>query len=423
VRGFACGRLPGLHRPAQGRSGGRPLASGCPAARKSSRRVDNTTFASNHGWHKPRGVAANSGGIMIRVATFNVENLFSRPVVLNMKDNDRAAEILAKISEFTGLLDRESYAPKKKRIEDLYEEVRDYISINIRSSKVGRYLFTAEGKLVADGRPDWDGFVDLRRERFSDEQIKFTGKVIKTVKADVQCLVEVESADTFKRFNTDVLGSVFSDRIVIDGNDPRGIDIALGAQKGIPIESAKTNIFARKDGKLIFSRDCLEVELAVSKKQRLHVLVNHFKAKDRTPAVSNARRKLQAEEVSRILQERYDLKSDMVIVAGDLNDEPGSAPLAPLMKTPRLHNVFDVVGRPLDDRWTYYYGASRQYNTIDYLFVSEALRTRVQDAGLERRGMYNLEKLSKGKEKPFPGITSWKLAASDHAAVWVDLKL
>lgn len=359
----------------------------------------------------------------MRVATYNVENLFSRPAVLNMKDNDRAGEILAKINELAGLLELKSYASKKKRIEDLHAEVKNYISINIRSSKAGRFLFTAESKLLAKGRGDWDGFVDLQRERFSDEQIKFTGKVIRTVDADIQCLVEVESADTLKRFNTDILASRFPDRIVIDGNDPRGIDIALGAKKSIPILSAKTNIFARDKIGTIFSRDCLEVELGISKTRKIHVLVNHFKAKDRQKEKSDAKRKRQATEVSRILQTRYDLRKDWVIVAGDLNDEPDSKPLAPLMKTPDLQNVFDIVDRPLDDRWTYYYGADRQYNTIDYLFVSKALSKHVQDAGLERRGMWNLEELTNGKQKPFKGIDDWKLAASDHAAAWVDLKL
>lgn len=359
----------------------------------------------------------------MRIASFNVENLFSRPAVLNMKDNDHAAEILAKIAELTGLLELKSYASKKGRIEKLHAETKRYISINIRSSTVGRYLFTADSKLVAEGRADWDGFVDLQRERFSEEQIKFTGKVIKEVDADVQCLVEVESAGTLKRFNTDILASRFSDRIVIDGNDPRGIDIALGATKTVPILSARTNIFARDEIGTIFSRDCLEVELGLKKGGRLHVLVNHFKAKDRNRAESDARRKRQAAEVSRILKTRYNLKKDLVVVAGDLNDEPDSKPLVPLIKTPNLHNVFDLVGRPVEDRWTYYYGADRQYNTIDYLFVSEALRKHVVDAGLERRGMWNLKELTDGEESPFNGIDNWKLAASDHAAIWVDLDI
>jgi endonuclease/exonuclease/phosphatase family metal-dependent hydrolase len=359
----------------------------------------------------------------MRIATYNVENLFSRPVVLNMEDNDKAARILEKIAEFTKLLQQKEYSPHKRRIEKLYGEIGEYVEINIRSSQIGRYVITTNQGLIAEGREDWDGFVDLKRERFSEQTIKFTGKVIKEIGADIQCLIEVESADTLRRFNSDILGSIFQDRIVIDGNDPRGIDIALAARKGHPILVAKTNIFARDKVGTIFSRDCLEVELSAGRDVRIHVLVNHFKAKDRNPEVSDEKRRRQAVEVSRILRTRYNLKKDFVVVAGDLNDEPKSKPLASLMRTPDLINVLDVAGIPVEDRWTYYYGLKKQYNTIDYLFVSKALARHVTGAGIERRGIFDLEKLTGGKQKSFKGIDNWKLAASDHGAVWADLDL
>lgn len=357
---------------------------------------------------------------MLRVASYNVENLFSRPVLFNMRDHEKASEYLKMVSEFTKLLDQESYAKDKQKIETLYAEIERFITINIRASKVGRSIII-KGKLKAKGREDWDGFVDLKRERFDQETIAFTAKVLKTAKADVQCLVEVESADTLKMFNADRLGSMFSDRIVIDGNDPRGIDIALAAKKKYPIVTARTNIFARDaGGKTIFSRDCLEVEIRLPGTKNLFVLVNHFKAKDAMPAVSNEKRRIQAAEVSRILRQRYDMEKQFVIVAGDLNDEPDSAPLKPLFATPGLHNVLDVVKHPKDDRWTYYYGKEKAFNVIDYLLVSEALKKKVASAGLERRGMFDLAKLTGGAQSSFPGLDNWKLAGSDHALVWAD---
>ena len=326
------------------------------------------------------------------------------------------------ISEFTELMNRSSYAAEKKRIEELYASLKKYIFINLRASTVGRNLFV-KSKLIPKGRWDWDGFIDLKRKRFNSDQIKFTGKVIKAVNADIQCLVEVESIGTLKRFNKDILAYRFKDKIVIDGNDPRGIDIALATKKGINIVTAKTNIFA-DDGKgTIFSRDCLEVELMTATGKTIFVLVNHFKAKDSKPLKSNLKRKRQAREVSRILRHRYDLKKDLVVVAGDLNDEPNSNPLSPLFKTPDLINVLDVAGIPDKDRWTYYYENNKSYNTIDYMLISKPLKKFVQNAGLERRGMHNLSKLTGKKHKPFKGITDWRLAASDHAAVWADFDL
>jgi endonuclease/exonuclease/phosphatase family metal-dependent hydrolase len=359
---------------------------------------------------------------MVRFSVYNVENLFSRPKVLNMADHERAAAILKDIARLTELLNKADYMGHAAEIKALYVKLKDYVYINIRSSKVGRYIISAEGDLIAMGREDWDGFVDLKRERFQEEQVQFTGKVITTVKADIQCFVEVESADTLARFNTDILAAYFKDKIVVDGNDPRGIDVGLASRKGYPIETARTNVFAYDAKGTIFSRDCLEVELSVNGR-RLFVLANHFKAKDRNRVVSDDKRKRQAKRVAEILESRYDLDRDLVIVAGDLNDEPDSDPISPLYKVPGLFHAFDVTNHPADDRWTYYYGRQKQRNAIDYVFVSAALRKHVKAAGIERRGIADLATITKGAQQSFPGITSWRLAGSDHAAVWVDFDL
>ncbi|HHC29777.1 MAG TPA: endonuclease/exonuclease/phosphatase family protein [Rhodobacterales bacterium] len=356
----------------------------------------------------------------MRLCTFNVENLFSRPVVFNMRDQERARQIMKMVSDFTELMSLPSYRDDKAEIERLWRELKDYIFINLRSSTVGRYLFV-KGELLPDGRGDWDGFIDLKRKRFDERQIKNTGKVIKEVDADIQCLVEVESAQTLQRFNTDILNSRFPDRIVIDGNDPRGIDIGLASKRDFPILTARTNIFAEDQHGTIFSRDCLEVEVDVGRGQSLFVLVNHFKAKDRKPWKSDAKRKRQSTEVSRILRERYDLSRDWVVVAGDLNDEPDSDPITPLIETPGLNNVLEVAQIPEENRWTYFYGAKKSYNSIDYIFASDPVAPRIQKAGLERRGMHNVAALTGGAIQPFSNVTSWRNAASDHAAVWVDI--
>lgn len=359
----------------------------------------------------------------MRIASFNVENLFSRPAVLDIKDHARVDMLLRDIAEYRNLLEAADYAPHRARIRELHLMLRDYVFLNIRASQVGRYVISADGTVIAAGKGDWEGFVDFKRARFPQEQIGFTAKVIRTVGADVQALVEVESRDTLGRFNTDLLNSVLRDKVVIDGNDPRGINVALGTRKTAPITAARTNVFARAGQRTVYSRDCLEVEVATGADRPLHILVNHFKAKDSSPASSDAKREMQARHVAQILTTRYDLDRDWVVVVGDLNDEPASAPLQPLLSVNGLHNAFDLAGRPADDRWTYYYGLKKQRNAIDYLLVSEGLRSRFQAAGIERRGIAGQSRITGGAEREFDGITSWRNAASDHAAVWADFDI
>lgn len=360
----------------------------------------------------------------VRIACFNVENLFSRPRVLNLKDNEKVADLLAKIAEFKELIGRHSYSGIEAKIVALYAELHIYIELNVRSRKEGvprEFLTTTE--LKAKGAGDFEGFVEFRRDKFSGEQVDNTAKVIKTVKADIQAFVEVEGRTALTRFDTDVLANYFDDTIVIDGNDPRGIDVALASRKKYPITAIRTNVLTRdKHEGYVFSRDCLEADFEINGK-KVTLLVNHFKAKDRYPEKSDEKRRRQAAKVSDILTSRFRLEDELVIVLGDFNDEPESTPMHPLVSTPNLHNVFDVVNRPADDRWTYYYGSEKKRNRIDMIFISEALKKYVKAAGIERRGMADLDKITKGTETQFPEVTSWRVSASDHASVWVDLDL
>lgn len=358
----------------------------------------------------------------LRFATFNVENLFSRPKILGLKDNDRIADLLEKLAEFKRLLDLESYSGLKPRLLELHNELAAYVEINLRSSKVGRSIITTE-KVIAKGRGDWEGFVDLKRDEFRGLQVENTGRVIKTVKPQIMGFVEVENRAALRRFNADILNRRFRDLLVVDGNDMRGIDVAVASAKDYPITGVRTNIFARDSQGEVFSRDCLEVTVDVGLDRPLHVLQNHFKAKDRTPAKSDAKRKRQSEKVREILTERYDLDRDLVIVAGDLNDQPGSAPMAPLLETPGLFDVNDLANRPPAERWTYYYWSRRQFNTIDYVLVSKALKSRVAGSGIERRGIADLHTITSGAQSSFPEVDSWRVSASDHAAFWLDIDL
>ena len=88
----------------------------------------------------------------------------------------------------------------------------------------------------------------------------------------------------------------------------------------------------------------------------LWVLQNHFKSKFGGRVKSDKQRKAQASRVAFILAERYDIKKQWVIIAGDFNDTPGSAPLKPLLNNSGLFDTLAVANVSADQRWTYYFG-------------------------------------------------------------------
>src|SRR5215204_5009672 len=60
-----------------------------------------------------------------------------------------------------------------------------------------------------------------------------TGKAIKEIDADVLCFQEVENVETLKKFRTQFLGGISAYEYVagVDGNDPRLIDVAVLSKK------------------------------------------------------------------------------------------------------------------------------------------------------------------------------------------------
>ncbi len=360
----------------------------------------------------------------IRFATFNVENLFSRPKAMNLDDTDHGTTILATVAELQDLLDRDTYGPADKRaIADLALAARGYFSINKTRGRTPLSYSRRSGvyTVKVGGKKDWAGFIELTRAKFSDASVANTGKFIGKLNADILGICEVENLSTMRYFRSQHFGREgLRHAILIDATDPRGIDVGLYSR--FPFGHLRSNVDYKPDGATwpLFTRDCLEAEIPLGGDRRLHVLQNHLKSKLGPKRRSDARRKAQATRINEILGERYDLTRDWVIVAGDMNDTPGSDPLSPLFDNPGLHDVLEVAGVDPARRWTYHYRSNEQ---IDHVLVSTALRPHVAAAGVDRSGIAEVADHSGGTERPMAGITGWRNAASDHGAVWVDLSI
>lgn len=355
----------------------------------------------------------------LRIATFNCENLLSRAKILNFDSDAEAARPLEDLAALDGILAKPVYAETdKERILALVKSLAEFVDVReLRGKLLARRKVDGRWReyVKPGGRGEWVGGLSLVPDPLPTRAQENTARVIREVGADVQGLVEVEDRPTLERFgNQAALKGAYPYNLVVDGNDSRGIDVGLLSR--FPLGRVRTHIFdPAPTGQRIFSRDCLEVEVLLPGGRPLFLLLNHFKSQGYgSPADNDARRTAQAGRVIQILG-GYDLTRDLVVVAGDFNDRPDHAPVAGLVHLPGLTDVLARKFADPRDRWTY-----KDRSQIDYLLVSQPLADAMADAGVERRGLFRLERLTRGAEHSFETVTDDANDASDHAAVWAD---
>jgi len=145
---------------------------------------------------------------------------------------------------------------------------------------------------------------------------------------------------------------------------------ANNSLRAVPLE------FAGRAGNV--SRGVLDVVLEVSREHALRVVGLHLKSKRQVdrhdPDVFRA---AEARAIRKLIESPKSPDAELpTIVAGDLNDHPGSRTLQ-LLRGARGGQPYLRDVRPLDDRghaWTHYYSDEDTYARIDYLLYSGGLK-------------------------------------------------
>lgn len=368
----------------------------------------------------------------MKLASYNVENLFLRPVAMNQATWAAGQKILTDQAALNAILGKPQYstADKTKIVTLLTSLGLDRADENkfvlLRRNR-GKLIKRSGGTLqvIAGGRGDWVGWVELQVEQVTELAIENTARIVKLVDADVIGVVEAESRPALKRFSDELLpsvgGTAYRHVMLIDGNDERGIDVGIMTRGGFTIGAIRSHVDDRDAKGVIFSRDCAEYDVTTPQGNTLVVLVNHLKSKGYgAPAASNAKRLRQAQRIADIYKALVAGGQPNVAVIGDLNDTPDSAPLAPLLVHTDLQDItahpnYQSDGRP----GTWGNGSASQ--KLDYILLSPALFARVDAAGVNRMGVWGGVN---GTLFPhLPEIQKESDAASDHAALWVDLDL
>jgi predicted extracellular nuclease len=273
---------------------------------------------------------------------------------------------------------------------------------------------------------------------YNEREKAITGESTKALDADVIALQEVENLDTLRKFRTDFLGGrkSYPYAVVIDGNDPRRIDVAILSRYPLTNIQTHAHLWSSELRSYLFSRDCLVADVQGPADFTFTLFVNHFKSMlDRRDPENGRRntaerRATQAQAVRQIVTARFgeNAGDHPFIILGDFNDymltdEQGEPGISELVGWDQVVNVVDRL--PEEDRWTHYFkgrGAlGPSYSQLDYLLLSRSLAERnPHEPYIERRGLPR--RVAKYTGERFRGVGKNSPKASDHCPIAMELQ-
>lgn len=252
---------------------------------------------------------------------------------------------------------------------------------------------------------------------------------IQSMDVDVLAVQEVEDVDTLKRFNRDQLGGMYRYSVLVEGNDPRLIDVGVLSKFPIGgVTSWQHAVHPDDPDEPVFGRDLLEVHILNRTRRRklFTIFNNHLKShyvdwrEDPVAGeqANNLRRSRQAEMIARIVKARTRPNSRFIVL-GDMNDPPDSPDLHPLVADSEL-NLVNALTNPVETRppkrdtplptspsWTHRFKESGQparYELYDHIWLSQALASKQTGAWIDRRKRHSGD-------------------GSDHDPAWLELRL
>jgi endonuclease/exonuclease/phosphatase family metal-dependent hydrolase len=251
-------------------------------------------------------------------------------------------------------------------------------------------------------------------KRKEPEATAMIAQRIQALNIDVLAVQEVEHVEILREFNRENLSGLYPHVALVEGNDPRMIDVGVLSKLPIgAITSHQTAEHPDRPGERAFGRDLIEVEIRDAAGNLLLTLWNthlksHFVPHTEDPVQgaidANARRRRQADTIRRIVSARQ-AKGSRFAIVGDMNDPPSSANIAPMLKIDGISLVNGLANAvetrpakpetpgqgpgPLTPQWTHRFNPAGpgfpHYELFDHVWLSKALGDRLVSAHIDRR--------------------------------------
>jgi|GEM_PF-2021274 len=218
------------------------------------------------------------------------------------------------------------------------------------------------------------------------ESMEASASVVNGINPDIMILEEVENKRILDEFiDRYMKNSGFPYRILLPGNDPRGINVAVASRFPVKsVESHKDDKFPMENRKTktAFSRDLLRVDLEISPDTELTVYATHLKSKIGGEQ-AEIKRLAEARQIHSILEkEMKAYPGRKFVVAGDFNDTATSQPVKIIMNYDNTSLYDPLTGYSVDKSYTYQGKNSRE--RLDYILLSPGLKEVCLGASVSR---------------------------------------
>jgi predicted extracellular nuclease len=327
---------------------------------------------------------------------------------------------------------------------------------------------------------EYERLEEARMVASTDDNRQLTAQAIADADADILCLQEVESLAALNAFENGYLyrmmGEGYRQKYLIEGNDSRGIDVAVmmrdQTRDGEPIEFVdirshssltfrQMGLFndqlaeTEKQDDRIFRRDCLELDVRIGGRP-LTIYVLHLKSMTSPRNGMDGRtatmplRRAEVTAVRAIIEARFGKDGaghKNFVICGDMNDYQEKLTIAGSKRqgftftheeeAQSALDIFSADGfaenvvarRPVNDRWTLFHAhglIERHLCQLDYIWLSRAL------ADANPKAVPEIIRNGQPYRTPFPSgqlverypRTGWdRPKASDHCPVVMELDL
>ena len=370
----------------------------------------------------------------MKIATFNIQNLFHRHIDLVEMERELKSEIWKEEFE-------EIYFKEHRSVSD-YNRMRELANLlGFHKASYEPYLSmqNIDGGLhvkscmkVMDTKAtyltDWNGWTRLRSIPIPKRAIMNKAKVVLELDPDILLLQEVESRESLVQFNKSFFKTkqkvAYKEVMHLRGNDTLGLGMGVLLKEGYHIKSVKSFSNERDKGeRLLFNVDFQLYKIETPFNRTLNLLCCQLA--DETK--SDSLRKKQAKKVAEVYADLLSKEEEDMVIVGTLNAPSYADSLSPIMdlgvKDIVKHRSFRAVSDSGQDAGYFRMGAYRKGVNIrqrDYLLVSPAFYDKIDDCGMNRKAMWPLKK---PEWKTYDTVENEKDAASDHPLLWVKFKL